>query len=175
MVEIWKDVVGYEGLYHVSNLGNVKSLPKEWQAGVAKRRHAGFMMSQRATYSGYMRVGLSKNSNRTHIFTHRLVAQAFVPNANLLLEINHKDGNKQNNCAENLEWCTRSQNMIHAFKQNLATPTFGNRKLSRGQILSIKSELNLKKKSQKEISIAYGVTQSTISLIKLKKLWNEIR
>ena len=75
-----------------------------------------------ATYyqaSGYENIKLCKNNQTTHKLIHRLVAEAFIPNPNNLLEVNHKDGNPKNNKLENLEWCTDSENKIHAYKNGL--------------------------------------------------------
>lgn len=122
MEEIWKDVVGYEGLYQVSNLGRVKSL--------ARRR---LMISQGNTVFGavherilkfgaslgYQCVTLSKNGVHERIRVHKLVAKHFIPNPEKKEQINHIDGNKHNNCANNLEWCTASENQRHAVDSGL--------------------------------------------------------
>lgn len=99
MQEIWKDIPNYEGLYQVSNLGRVKSLFKYKKILKPRQRN------------GYLRVSLTKNNKSTNYAVHRLVAQAFISNPNNLPEVNHKDENKQNNCVDNLEFCTRKYNM----------------------------------------------------------------
>ena len=101
--EIWKDIQGYEGLYQVSNLGNVKNKIQPYlkQEKIYKK----FSNS-----NGYLFVGLRKDKKRKFKYIHRLVAEAFIPNPNNLLQINHKDENKQNNCVNNLEWCTNKYN-----------------------------------------------------------------
>ena len=102
MEEVWKDVVGYEGLYKVSNLGNVVGIKRGKILAPQERRH------------GYLAVCLygkpSKNGRFRQVSVHRLVAEAFIPNPNGYEEVNHKDENKQNNLAENLEWCSHKQN-----------------------------------------------------------------
>ena len=104
--EIWRDVVGYEGLYQVSNLGRVKSLPK-YHYKYEKLLHP--TVKKR---DGRVSVMLSKpTSKRKRISIHRLVAMAFLDNPHNYPEINHKDENPQNNCVDNLEWCTRKYNM----------------------------------------------------------------
>ena len=109
MQEIWKDVVGYEGLYQVSNLGNVKSFCKS-------KIHI-----KKCTLNdkGYLVITLSKNKKHKTFRVHKLVAETFLLNQNNYLEINHKDGNKLNNCVDNLEWCNRSYNVTHAWKNKL--------------------------------------------------------
>lgn len=96
MEEIWKDVVGYENLYQVSNLGNVKSL-------CGKTPH---LMKPQQNQYGYLHIGLRICNKHKNFDVHRLVAQAFIPNPNNLPCINHIDENKSNNNVENLEWCT---------------------------------------------------------------------
>ena len=107
MVEIWEDILGYEGLYQISNLGNVRSL-KYWGG---KRIHA---MSPIQMKNGYWVIRLYKDKGTKGFLIHRLVAQAFIPNPDNLEMVNHKDENKSNNCVDNLEWCTRSYNQIYS-------------------------------------------------------------
>ena len=104
MEEVWKDIVDYEGLYQVSNLGNVKSL---------NFNHTGKeqILKPHKDKGGYLRVDLCKDGKRNGKLIHRLVAQAFIPNDDLFkTEINHKDENKENNVWSNLEWCDMSYN-----------------------------------------------------------------
>lgn len=103
MEEIWKDVVGYEGLYKVSNFGRIVSLCS--YGGNSQR-----LMSPGLANNGYLMVGLTKNKKQKSLLVHRLVAQAFIPNPDKLDFVNHKDENKRNNNVENLEWCTKSYN-----------------------------------------------------------------
>ena len=111
MQEIWKDVVGYEGLYQVSNKGNVKSLKRSIIArdGRYIREVDECMLRQRLSRK-YKQVVLCKDSIYKFIRVHRLVAQAFIPNPENLPQVNHKDEDKFNNCVENLEWCTQLYN-----------------------------------------------------------------
>lgn len=113
--EIWKDVVGFEGLYQVSNLGRIKSLSKN--VGFYFRKEK--ILSNCYQNNGYLVVNLSKKTEVSRKSIHRLVAQAFIPNPERKAQVNHKDGNKQNNCVSNLEWCTDSENKRHAFKTGL--------------------------------------------------------
>lgn len=95
--EIWKDVKGFEGVYQISNLGRIKSLHDA---------HKNLILKQRLKKNGYLQVRLKKNGTVKDCIVHRLVAQAFLENKNNLPCVNHKDENKQNNCVDNLEWCT---------------------------------------------------------------------
>jgi hypothetical protein len=103
--EHWKPVRGFEGLYMVSQLGGVYS--------TRNRRHLN------PTKTGYATVTLCKNGKSTSRTVHRLVAEAFLPNPGNLPIVNHKDGNKQNNRLENLEWCTQKANVAHAIKMGV--------------------------------------------------------
>lgn len=112
--EIWKDIPNYEGMYQISNLGNVKSIYKN---GNTKILTGGIK-------KGYRQVILVKNKKRKYASVHRLVAETFIPNPNNLPQVNHKDGNKSNNNVDNLEWCTQSENQIHAYKNGLQKPLY---------------------------------------------------
>lgn len=108
--EVWKDIVGYEGLYKVSNLGRVKSLDRiVTHKNGRKRLFKGKLITP--FKNEYFMVVLSKNGKKSSSNIHRLVAQAFIPNPNNLPEVNHIDENKSNNKVSNLEWCTSKYNI----------------------------------------------------------------
>ena len=109
--EVWKDIQGYKGLYKVSNLGRVKSLNRivTYKNGV-KRLYKGKILNLLMNKSGYFKVFLCKGNSVKQRYVHQLVAQAFIPNPNNLLEVNHIDEDKSNNRVSNLEWCTREYN-----------------------------------------------------------------
>lgn len=105
-MEEWKEVPGYEGLYEVSNTGNVKSLIKN-------KIIKGFI-----NRCGYRLVGLSKNKILKRFQVHRLVAQVFIPNPDNLPMVNHKDEDKSNNSVDNLEWCDAKYNIHYGTRSD---------------------------------------------------------
>lgn len=121
MQEIWKDVKEYEGLYQVSNYGRVKSISYFNHAN-KKSYPRNKILKPLKNEKGYLRIDLAKNGKSKKVRIHRLVAQTFISNPNNYQEVNHIDGNKQNNRVDNLEWCTHSYNMKHAVKLGLVIP-----------------------------------------------------
>lgn len=110
MKEIWKDIKGYEGIYKISNLGNVKSNK---------------LLKKELCTNGYFRVTLYNEKSPKRFLVHRLVAETFIPNPENKPQVNHIDGNKLNNCVCNLEWATSKENNVHAFKLGLNKGSFG--------------------------------------------------
>lgn len=109
-MEEWKNVIGYEGLYEVSSLGNVRNVRRNTLLRFSKNQ-------------GYLQVYLYKNGIRTGLKVHRLVAQAFIPNPDGLPQVNHKDENKTNNIFENLEWCDVVYNINYGHRTENAINT----------------------------------------------------
>ncbi len=116
--EIWKDIEGYEGLYQVSNLGNIRSFYtnprygyKNFESNNISIEGKNMRISTKA--NGYMYVTLRKDGKSKKKHIHRLVASAFIDNPNNFEQVNHKNFNKQDNRVNNLEWVTRAQNRRH--------------------------------------------------------------
>ena len=109
--EIWKDILGYEGLYQVSNFGRVRSLDRIVKEKNGKNKFLkGKILKYILVYGGYMVVRLSKNGILKNYYVHRLVAQAFLDNPDNLPQVNHKDENPLNNVVSNLEWVSAKYN-----------------------------------------------------------------
>lgn len=108
---IWRDVSGYEGLYQVSD------------SGVVRNKRTSAVLKVSINHGGYERVKLYKHIDGKRVaktfLVHRLIALSFVPNEENKPQVNHIDGNKKNNCANNLEWCTQSENLAHSVRIGL--------------------------------------------------------
>ena len=119
--EIWKDVIGYEGLYEVSNFGRVRSCNRILKNTTNNiwQNFKGRMLKQDIGDRGYYCVRLCKNNKSKHLYVHRLVLETFIPNPENKEQVNHIDGNKRNNRVDNLEWCTVSENIQHAYDTGL--------------------------------------------------------
>ena len=128
--EIWKPISGYEGLYEVSNKGQIRSIPRlvHYSAGydrINKGRVLEPVKASRNKNCDYFRVSLSKNNIVRQFPVHRIVAENFVPRKSGCDFVNHIDGNKHNNAVENLEWVTASGNKMHAVYTGIDIPNFG--------------------------------------------------
>jgi hypothetical protein len=166
-MEIWKDIAGYEGLYQVSNMGQVKTmsrLHREDRPYVKKER----VMKPPVNSVGYPQVALYKNKKGVIYSVHKLVATAFIKRLPEHQVVNHKDGNKQNNLVSNLEWCTYGQNQKHAIRTGLIRLRKGKERidasLSDIQRLEIYN-LYLAGGRRVEIAQKYGVVRQTVSNI----------
>ena len=108
--EVWKDVVGFEGIYQVSNTGIVRRIYPNKTKTLKQCKAGG------RTNKEYLYVNMSANGKYRSSSVHRLVAEAFIPNPKGLPQVNHKDEDKFNNCADNLEWCDASYNNRYGTK-----------------------------------------------------------
>lgn len=113
--ETWRDVVGYEGYYQVSNLGRVRSVERRVVRGNHTQLVHEKILNQKNNSSGYLRVNLSRNNHVQQMFVHRIVAMAFVDNPASLPVIDHINGNKHDNSSSNLRWCTQSTNLHYTY------------------------------------------------------------
>ncbi len=163
-MDIWKDVIGFENYYQVSNLGHVYSLRTK------KILKNGFSR-------GYPKVNLSIDSKKTMFEIHRLVAIAFIPNTENKRYVNHINGIKTDNRLENLEWVTASENNIHAYNTGLMISLKGadrvNSKLDNTSILVIR-EAREAGFMIKNIANYFKVTRGTISTILRGLAWSHV-
>ncbi len=154
--EVWKDIPNYEGFYQVSNLGNVKSLDRYivYPDGT-KRLFKSKIQKKTINSSGYVYYDLYIKSKRKRFLAHMIVYIAFVSEYDRKLDINHIDCNKTNNNINNLELTTRSENMIHALKNNLLNKTINSATKHYIEINGISYPL-------KEISKKYNLPYSLV-------------
>lgn len=125
-IEVWKDVVGYEGIYKVSNLGKIKSLTRSVFCKKKARVFNGKIMSLQDNRRGYMTVLLRINGKEKRKYVHRLVCESFLNNTENYKQVNHKDGIRNNNNLNNLEYCTASYNAKHSYSNlNRVRPHIG--------------------------------------------------
>lgn len=114
-MEKWKNIKGYGGIYEISNYGRVKSFQRSLDGRILSAH------TEKCNHTNYKAVTLCDDNNRTQKRVHRLVAEAFVDNPENKPNINHIDNNGENNNAENLEWCTQSENLQHSHNQGRMT------------------------------------------------------
>ena len=174
--EIWKDIVGYETKYQVSNFGRVRSLDRYplFKDG-RKRLLKGKVLKPVKDHNGRLYVKLSNNENvRKNKSISRMVATAFLGSPeDVLLEVNHIDGNPLNNHIENLEWTTRQENMKHAVDNNLFR-TGEDSPHNKVLISDVEDIFKLKfveSKTNKEIATIYNVSRQTIDSIIKGESW----
>jgi hypothetical protein len=161
--EKWLPVVGFEGLYEISDLGKVK-------------RNNKILKNQIRT--GYPKVTLMANRFKKQISVHRLVAIAFIPNPENKLEVNHINGIKTDNRVENLEWCSRKENAQHSYDNKLQKPQkgscHGGSKLSEIDIINIRNRF-IKGESSSKLSKDFNIALSTLSQIVNYKRWKHVK
>lgn len=190
--EKWLPVVGYEGLYDISTFGRIRSYQFSGKMPKSGMRKIPKVLNAKVESNGYRRASLYKNKKVSYVQLSRLVATAFLENKNNYPVVNHLDGCKSNDVVTNLEWCTASENVLHAFRTGLRkSPDSaerkkrsdglkkawkswengvykGSSKLSKEQVLSIRND----KRKQVDIAKAFSISQGAVSRIKTRSVWN---
>lgn len=178
MKELWKPVKDFEGIYEVSNLGNVRSLDRviiTKNKGVKNIK--GKVLSRNTpNSSGYLVVDLRGPYNKCE-YIHRLVGTAFVSGYDEGKVINHIDGNKLNNNASNIEWVYQFENHAHSYEIGLSKigEDSGNAKLKNSEVLEIFDLIDDSNLTNQEIGDIFNVTRTCIYDIRVGKVWTHLR
>lgn len=170
-MEKWKEIPNYS-LYHCSNTGLIKTF--NWK-GCGQTR----IMKPAYDGSGYLRTMLKRDDGVIHtIKVHRIVAQTWVDNVEDKPEVNHINGIKDDNRAENLEWCTRQENITHCIENGLQYilkgEEIGNSKLTEKEVLEIRAKFIPRVCGRKMLSKEYGVSEATIKEVVNRYTWKHI-
>lgn len=172
--ELWRPAVGFSDRYYVSNMGRVFTTSAHGKKNNPTIMKLAQDFDARRGRLGYMRTTL----DRTHIRVHRVVAATWVPNPENKPLVNHKNGNKADNRAANLEWCTSSENQLHAYDTGLEKPMRGNEnpktKLTEAQVRRFKREWAMRPrlKSRKAYAEEFGVSEAAIKDIVRGRSWS---
>lgn len=176
--EEWRDVVGWEDLYSISNFGRLKTKEKYLNSPNCKRGIRFIpekMIRARVYNSGHLRATLHRENKCVTKLVHRLVAEAFLPRIEGKNWVNHKDCNKLNNQVDNLEWCTPSENVQHAWANGRMPIIRGedkiNAKLTEEQVIEVRRVYALGGISQDKLALLYSVKRGCIKSIVENKSW----
>ena len=156
--EVWKNIKGYEGMYQISNYGSVKSLYKHKTMRLFRDK------------DGYLLVGLFKEGKSKSFRVHRLVIDAFIGTSEGM-ETNHKDFNRQNNKASNLEVVTHKENVKHSLGNMRSAENKRNAKVTANQVREIRNLYASGKHTQKELGKRFGLKRTAVSDIVNFKSW----
>lgn len=182
MKEIWKDLMNFEGAYKISNYGNIKSLPRISTNIIGKRGGTKVIkekiIANTLNKTGYVYCHLSFNGKNTVSMVHTLVANNFLikPESTESLQVNHKDGDKQNNRVDNLEWVTSKENIHHSIRTGLRKSHHQynpNAKLTLENVKEIKELISMGILTAIEIGKMYGVNSGCIAKIKYGRTWKD--
>lgn len=175
--ENWKAIAGYEGYYEVSDTGKIRSVDRVVINRGFPQRLKGVTLRHNLNQNGYPYVIICKNGKTKCQCIHKAVAAAFVDNPDGRRVINHKDGNKQNNNASNLEWTTSLENNLHALRTGLRVPTRGEKQgksvLKEHQVYEIRRRAD-SGESVKKLAQEFGVKEAAVSAVKHRRTWRHL-
>jgi hypothetical protein len=174
--EIWKDIDGYEYMYQVSNLGNIRSLDRYLETSNGKCVFKRGQLIKKCNHTGgYHLVMLHNNGITKNKFVHRLVAESFLDNKSGKRCVNHLNGNKKDNRVSNLEWVSHKENSIHAFKNdlNVSGSRHPNSVLVEDDVKKIRIMLDMSL-SESKIASYFNVNRVTINRIRNKTSWKKV-
>lgn len=183
--EMWVDVDGYEGIYQISNKGNVRSLDRYVVTKNGRRNfYHGKILKQSSDKDNYLSIELWRNGQAKRVRVHRLVTKTFIGSPSKeQAQVNHKNGKPYDNRVENLEWCTPSENMQHAYDSGLIINNVvpdntgannGRAKLTETDVIEIINLYKTGDYKQAELAEMFGIVQTGISGIVLRKTWKHI-
>lgn len=173
--ELWKDIPGFPG-YQASSFGRIKAVAKQSYNIKSKtlcwRKER--VLKSKPDSSGYLTHTLKGPYRKKTWLAHRIIAIAWLPNPNKKEFVNHKNGIKTDNRPQNLEWCTKSENGIHAVEfglhNTLRGEKNGNHRLNKSEVIQIRASAG----THQEIASKYGIAKSTVYAIIKRKLWAHI-
>ncbi|EVY78360.1 hypothetical protein V835_01548 [Staphylococcus aureus W19276] len=178
-LEDWKDIKGYEGKYLISSLGRVYILERKIEDSKGRIRSLkGKIAKQSTSLNGYKFVGLTSNNTRKIHYIHRLVSEHFIEKEKNKEWVNHIDGDKTNNTIDNLEWCTPSENIKHAFDNRLNKHFIGTKaplsKLDDNKVREMRNLYENKNTTQIELCNLYNVSLGTVGKVLRKETWKHV-
>lgn len=180
--EQWKDIEGYEDYYEISSMGRIRTKPRiirHWKGGTSNRNMKVIYLGMKPDKLGYYRITLTGHDSKKKTYqVHRLVAKAFILNSDNKPWINHIDCNPSNNSIDNLEWCTASENLIHAFNTGRKISHKGEKcgvsVLTEKQVLEIRNKYVPRKYSYYKLANEYNIEPTTVYNIVARKTWKHI-
>lgn len=174
-MEQWKKIEEFNYEYEISSYGRIKSVENVIVRGNGWKYTRKSKILKPSVSGGYLRGAVCVNKKMIPYKIHRLVALAFIPNNENKKEVNHIDGNKLNNHVENLEWCTRQENIEHCILNKLQKPfkgeEIGNSKLLEFQVIEIRNKFKPRVYSRAKLAKEYNVSEATIKDILYKRTW----
>lgn len=167
--EVWKPIAGYEGLYEVSNLGNVRSYQN---FGFGLRKEPKMIKPSINSY-GYLGLTLCKNTKHRYKTIHRIVAETFIKTEGAGLQIDHINGIKTDNRVTNLEWVTPKENTLRSVRLGLKPrgEKHGNSKLKQKEVETIRALYKTGKHTQRQLGAIFGVSHSVVGKIVRNEAW----